>query len=268
MIRRMKLVWLTDLHLVPRGQTLYGHDPVRRLELALEYMGQHHLDADYCLLTGDLVNEGDDECYRLLDDLVSALPFPYLAIPGNHDDRQAMTRCLSLPPGRDRDDRFIQYAVDGGGYRLIGLDTLRDGHADGELCAERLGWIDDRLAEDVTTPTVVFMHHHPGRLQLPIQDGEILRDGEALLDRLSAARNVRHILFGHVHRPVSGSFRNIGFSALQSCALQAPLPYPQWDWECFVPAQEPPALGIVHLDPDSVVVHFHPFCDAADGFVA
>ena len=108
----------------------------------------------------------------------------------------------------------------------------------------------------------------PSKLQLPMQDQESLMNCEVLLERLAAADNVRHLFFGHVHRPVSGTFRRLGFSALQSATLQAPLPYPYWDWDNFSPAPESPALGIIHLAPESVVVHFHPFCKPDDYLIA
>ena len=43
--------------------------------------------------------------------------------------------------------------------RLIALDTLvRASH--GELCEERLAWLEARLGES-DRPTVLFMHHPP-----------------------------------------------------------------------------------------------------------
>jgi len=100
-----------------------------------------------------------------------------------------------------------------------------------------------------------------------LQDQEQNNYGDKLLDILCATPNVKHLFFGHVHRPVSGSFRGLNFTSLQSTAIQAPLPYPAWDWDSFVPAEEAPAIGIVHLSTDSVVVHFHAFCKPLDSVV-
>jgi len=88
--------------------------------------------------------------------------------------------------------------------------------------------------------------------------------GDKLLDLLCAAPNVRHLFFGHVHRPISGSFRGMNFTALQSTAIQAPLPYPAWGWDSFIPAEEAPAIGIIQTSDDSVIVHFHTFCKPMD----
>ena len=253
-----KLLWLTDLHLVADDRGLMGYDPDRRLQCAVDYINTHHSDADYLVLSGDLANEGDRASYELLARRMADCAVPYLALPGNHDRRREMRQCLEFP--RDMDGAFIQHQVRIGGYRVLLLDTLDPGNPGGILCARRLDWLDQHLDEDPSIPTVVFCHHHPSRLHLPMQDEEMLANGDALLQRLQAAGNVRHLFFGHVHRPVSGTFGSLGFSALQSATLQAPLPYPYWDWDSFAPADESPALGIAHLGPDSVVVHFHPFC--------
>jgi len=260
----MKLVWLTDIHLTTKGRKLFGYDPEYRLRQAIEYIRTFHFDADFCVLTGDLVNDGDSESYELLNEIISELQIPYLALAGNHDNRKRMKRILSFPESTDPE--FIQFSINHNGYRLIGLDTLHPGHSHGVLCDQRLAWLDRELAKDKTTSTLIFSHHHPAKLHLPMQDDEILLNGDTLLDRLCAASNVKHLFFGHVHRPVSGSFRGLGFTALQSVALQAPLPYPKWDWNSFTPALESPALGIIHASTTSLVTHFHSFCQPEDGW--
>ena len=254
----MKLVWLSDIHLKPSGERFFGVDTVGRLQHAVNYIAQQHSDADYCLLSGDLAEDGDSDSYQAINDITAGLPMPVLSVPGNHDNRNLMRQYFKYP--ENIDDEFIQFSVTKRGFRVIALDTLHDGHAEGLICDKRLGWLEHELAGDRQTPTIVFCHHHPAELHLPMQDNELLLNGDALLGLLCDAPNVRHLFFGHVHRPVSGSFGGLGFTALQSVSLQAPLPYPSWDWESFSPAAESPALGIIHASEKSIVTHFHAFC--------
>ena len=258
----MKLIWLSDLHLAPEGTLLFGIDPVKRLQHALNYITDHHLDADYCVLSGDLVNNGDEASYKLLAGLLDGLPMPVLTLPGNHDDRSMMHRYFNYPQNCARN--FIQYSITDKGIRLIALDTLHQGHAEGLLCEQRLAWLKSELETDSKVPTLVFCHHHPDALGLPMQDKERLLNGNHLLQMLIDAGNVKHLFFGHIHRPVSGSFSGLGFTALQSVSLQAPLPYPMWDWDSFMPATEAPAMGIIHADQSNVITHFHAFCQPHD----
>ena len=254
----MKIIWMTDLHIVPEGKRLLGHDSAMRLRIAVDYVNRHHDDADFCVISGDLTDGGDAASYQRVDEILSGCNVPSLSIPGNHDDRTVMRKQLSFP--ENIDSEFIQYSIIKNGYRLVLLDSLQENNAEGSFCKKRLNWLESELSIHKELPTVVFCHHPPGKLFLPLQDQEQKSYGDKLLDLLCAAPNVKHLFFGHVHRPVSGSFRGLNFTALQSTALQVPLPYPNWDWNSFVPAEEAPAIGIVYVSTDSVVVHFHAFC--------
>lgn len=258
----IKIIWMTDLHIVPEGNKLSGHDSAMRLRIAVDYIKKYHDDADFCIISGDLTDGGDAASYQLVDEIMSVCNVPVLFIPGNHDDRTIMREQLSFP--ENTDSEFIQYSIIKNGCRLLFLDSLQENSAEGFLCNRRLNWLESELSIHRDLPTMIFCHHPPGKLFLPIQDQDQKNYGDKLLDLLCAAPNVRHLFFGHVHRPVSGNFRGLSFTALQSTALQVPLPYPEWDWESFVPAEEAPAIGIVCVSTDSVVVHFHAFCKPLD----
>ena len=62
----MKLIHLTDLHLMPPGELLWGLDPFARFDAALVDIAAHHADADLCVITGDLTEKGDVAAYELL----------------------------------------------------------------------------------------------------------------------------------------------------------------------------------------------------------
>jgi len=256
----MKIVWMTDLHVVPEGERILGYDSAMRLRTAVNYIRKYHDDADYCIISGDLTDGGDAASYQLINKIMADCDVPTFSIPGNHDDRATMRAQLSFPDNIDAE--YIQYSLVKDGCRLLCLDSLQENNAEGILCEKRLGWLESELSIQQELPTLVFCHHPPGKLFLPVQDQQQDSYGDKLLDILCAASNVQHLFFGHVHRPVSGSFRGLNFTALQSTALQVPLPYPAWDWHSFVPAEEAPAIGIIHISADSVVVHFHAFCNA------
>ena len=69
----MKLIWLSDLHLVRAGGLIYGRDPTKQLQRAIDRINEHHTDASYCILSGDLVNDGDAEIY--------AVSYTHLTLP-------------------------------------------------------------------------------------------------------------------------------------------------------------------------------------------
>jgi len=61
----MKIIQITDTHLMPRGTDLYGLDPCKRLETCIESINEYHADADLCIITGDLTDQGDREAYLI-----------------------------------------------------------------------------------------------------------------------------------------------------------------------------------------------------------
>ena len=90
------------------------------------------------LITGDLTDCGLPEEYEILRGLLSRLPMPVFAMPGNHDRREGMRKALAERMPHLIDSDFIQYVVDEFPVRLIGLDTIVPGKSAGALCASGL----------------------------------------------------------------------------------------------------------------------------------
>lgn len=236
-----KLIWMSDLHYQAEGHVL-GEDPRARLDAALRMIRAHHLDADALVLTGDLANHGAAQHYAALAERLSELPMPVLPLVGNHDDRAALWAHLPWPAGLEG---FAQYAVDMGDARLLCLDSLVPGETAGALCAARLDWLRYELADRPDRPRYVFLHHPPGTLGLPAQDPDNLRDPGPFLSLLRATPGVVGVFAGHVHRPCHAMLSGVPVNTLRSLTLQAPPPWPSWDWDSFAPAGEVPQLGIL-----------------------
>ena len=69
----MKVIQITDIHLVPAGKLLFGEDPVTRVRHCIAHVHEHHPDADLCVITGDLtlklraerLNKGTGRIYTI-----------------------------------------------------------------------------------------------------------------------------------------------------------------------------------------------------------
>src|SRR4051812_22246666 len=158
----MLIAQLTDLHILPPGRLAQGRiDPAACLSRAVAALARLDPQPDLALLTGDLVDGGRPEEYGLLKELLAPMPCPYFVIPGNHDDRGALTDAFRKARYLPRDGGFLDYAVEDWPVRLIGLDTLVPGEDGGALSAARLGWLDALLAGQPRRPTVLFLHHPP-----------------------------------------------------------------------------------------------------------
>lgn len=259
----MKLVWMSDLHFLAGDRVVAGHDPRVRLDAAVDHIRRHHGDAQLCVISGDLVNEGNAADYRALKQRLARLGIEYALMTGNHDDRAEMAKVFKRPDGAMPDHwQYFRHA-DGGLY--VFLDTLKAGSAAGEFCPERMAWLDKLLIENPNIPVFLFMHHPPMPLGLPTQDEIMLEQGAAFLALISRHENVKHLFMGHVHRPVTGVIDGLPYASMRSVLYQAPPPRPDWGWDDFAPAQEAPAIGIVQIRGANVNVQYTEFCQYAHG---
>ena len=254
----LKIVWMSDPHYTVDGLVL-GHDPRVRLEAAISHINRNHGDADFCVISGDMVNRGTAADYVSIATMLQDLAVPLLPMVGNHDDRTLFRRALALP---DRTmEGFIQYAVPAQGGLIVCLDTQKPGADSGEFCATRMEWLKAVLTEAGTTPALLFMHHPPMPLGLPMQDTDRLEDGSAFLDLIARFDSISFLCIGHVHRPIAGAVRGIPYATMRSILYQAPAPQPEWDWSSFAPGREAPALGLLTLKDGNVTMQYEQFCD-------
>jgi len=242
---------ITDTHIKPEGSLAYQRvDTAGFLARAIDHI--LHLDPrpDAVLATGDLVDGGTAEEYQRLRRLLAPLPMPVYLIPGNHDDRDVMRREFADHAYMPRTG-FIQYVVDEGPVRLIAIDTLLPGSAGGIVDAERIAWLDARLAEARTKPTLIFMHHPPFRTGIAYMDTIGLQGADALADVVRRHAQVERVACGHLHRSIQSRWAGTVASTAPSTAHQVVLDIREEADLGF--ALEPPGYAL-HLWRDGTLV--------------
>lgn len=252
----MKLIHLTDTHLVRPGESLYGLDPQARLRACIADINAHHADADLCVITGDLTHWGEDAAYRALRDCLSALLPPLALVIGNHDDRPTLLRHFPATPVDE--NGFIQQAMDMPAGRFLILDTNQPGTPAGWYCETRQEWLADQLASS-DGALFLFMHHPPFDIGLAPLDRIGLRQALAFRDIVEPwAHRIRHLCFGHVHRPVAGSWLGIPISTIRATNHQCWLDFEAQGGD-IAGSHEPPAYAVLLIDDERVIVHTHDF---------
>ncbi|HWU00028.1 MAG TPA: phosphodiesterase [Terriglobales bacterium] len=251
-----KLIVFTDLHMLPEGGRIIGLDPFERLLNGVRHVNRYHSDATRVICTGDLTHKGDPVSYGRLREVLSELTIPYSLLLGNHDARAAFR--AEFPEVPVDPAGYVQDVIETAEGRLILLDTLIEPphdfpYSSGHLCADRMTWLDQRLAEASERPCYIFMHHPPHDVGFPGMDEIKLMNGPAFYDLLRRHGNVRHIFAGHVHRTISGSSHGIPFSIFKSPVHQQPMDFERVDCSLSVP--EPAAYGIILLQDDGALVH-------------
>ena len=254
----MKLIHLTDTHLVEPGQILYGLNPLERLNLAVASINSLHADADQVVITGDLTHLGQLGAYHALHESLAALKPAYTLILGNHDNRELFRSVFS--DALEDKNGFVQGVQETAVGQFLFLDTNQPGTHSGWYCANRLHWLSEQLKRSGDTPKYIFMHHPPFDVALEPMDRIGLVQRDEFLQVLSPYLGyVRHLFFGHVHRPISGSWHGVPFSTLRGTNHQVWLDF---EAKGDIPgSHEPPAYGVVLMNGDTVLVHTHDFLD-------
>ncbi|MFN3262489.1 MAG: metallophosphoesterase [Pikeienuella sp.] len=192
-----RFVHLTDIHISHPAM----EDPQRRADTAAHLRaaveGINRLDPapDFVLLSGDLVNHGDEPSYRLARELLAPLKAPLLIGLGNHDDRAVFHSVFS---GHDRADPMVHEAVHGG-LHVVTLDSLVPGRVGGALPSEQVEFLEAALARHPEMPKVVSIHHPPRLSHRGLPWASLDPESTAALAGALAGRNVAGVFSGHIH---------------------------------------------------------------------
>ncbi len=242
------LVQLSDLHIRAPGVLTYKRiDTSVYTQRAVDKVLSLPALPAAAVMTGDLTDFGGAAEYAHLEQLLQPLmaQMPVYLVMGNHDQATALRAQfpqmahLHAGPGD-----FVQYAVYVGGMRLVVLDTTVPGEHYGCLCALRLQWLADTLAQDAQTPTVIAMHHPPFETMFgPMDAFGLLQGREALAEIVRAAGNVQRIVCGHLHRSIQCGFAG-------TVAMTAPSVAHQLHFELGKVAQ-----SAWNLEPAAFVLH-------------
>lgn len=195
----MLIVQLSDLHIVPEGQTLYGLvDTAAALKKAIDRINQLACPPDAVLITGDLVNRGQLEEYIHLRQLLAPLCCPYYFVLGNHDDQTALKTVF---PAQAAGNAVITFDD----LCLILLDTHLVNQDSGQCSPETLEWLAIQLAQQ-HKPTLLALHHPPFATGIQLMDQIGLHAPERLEQMVAHSDQIIGLLCGHVHRAVYTTF--------------------------------------------------------------
>ncbi|MDO6591439.1 phosphodiesterase [Loktanella sp. D2R18] len=258
-----KIIWMSDPHFQNKG-TIDGLNPRLRIKAAIDHMHAQHADADFGIISGDLVGDDIVGDYTGIAFHLAKSKIPMHPMMGNNDDRSGLRAHLALPDQAMPD--FVQYVINTDDAAFICLDTQKLGSHAGELCSKRSDWLVQILDALREKPAYIFMHHPPMTLNLPAQDEIMLEKADQFLDLISGYSNVKHLFMGHVHRPTCGTVRGIPFATIGAISFQAPAPRPEWHWDGFVPPAEAPHYGVLHISNGDVTLQYTQFCNYETGF--
>jgi 3',5'-cyclic AMP phosphodiesterase CpdA len=224
----LKFIHLSDLHF--RSTSEENSAIIAILDYIYEEYPQHKL-----IITGDIVEDGYKEQYKLAYDALSPFTGRLFLCPGNHDFGEKgllyspvcarrFDQYLALPLQQGGtfagDNEPVLHLLQDGPYRvlLIALDTNLEtisplDFACGQVGNTQLTALDRLLSDPGISDMVVlvFFHHHPFLHDAPLIK---LLDARELMRILYGRVHV--VLFGHYH--VSKMWRNtLGIPYILAC---------------------------------------------------
>ncbi|MGA7540952.1 MAG: 3',5'-cyclic-AMP phosphodiesterase [Steroidobacteraceae bacterium] len=239
----VRLTHLTDPHLYGgEGELLRGIQTLPSLEATLAHAQLRDWPPDAVLVTGDLVQD-DPAGYAHFRRVFAALGPPVLCLPGNHDEPEAMRRELDCAPFT------VGGAVDFGLWRIVLLDSTIPGSAAGRLSAESLATLQSALAGAPQRHALVCLHHHPVPMASRWLDRVGLQNADEFFNVIDRHRNVRGIVWGHVHQSYDALRNGVRLLATPSTCAQF-LPRS----EQFAIDRRPPGYRTLELKADGSIV--------------
>ena len=221
----MLICQISDTHIKANRRPVYTRvDTATALERCVSEILRLRQRPDIVLFTGDIGDFGTPDEYALVRELLAPIQMPIYLIPGNHDSREQMRASFPDHAYMQQCGSFIQYAIEDYPVRLIALDTAIPKKSAGELCDERLDWLEATLEQARNRPTIVMMHHAPFATGLSYMDGIGLMKGtERFGQIINKNPQVERIVCGHLHRTIIRRFCGTVASTCTSPAHQSML---------------------------------------------
>ncbi len=203
------LIQISDIHLTPDGLLFPGARTRDNLVASLAHLAEADLGPDLVILTGDLANAGEPECYQDLAELMDrsrgAVGGEVVYVPGNHDDRSAFRRHLL---GQRAAASPINQTHWIGGLRVVSLDSVVVDQEHGELDDETMAYLRDELATPAPDGTVLAFHHPPVPSPVKPMAQIMLRGRERLAEAIDGS-DVKLIISGHNHHEELGALGSV-----------------------------------------------------------
>lgn len=239
----IKVIQITDTHIMDDGAPSFNDfDTSASLQSIIEKIKDDELDADFILLTGDLVHEATKTSYQKSADHLSSLTHPVFCLPGNHDEINMMTEVMTKH-GHD-----VEKIIKVGGWVIILLNTCVLGEHSGELSNAELDFLRKTLETYSSHPCLIALHHHPVSINSPWMDSMILINAAEFLSITDNFDQVRGIVWGHIHQEFESSRNDVKLMGSPSTCIQFK---PKSDG--FAVDEKPPAYRKLELHANGII---------------
>jgi 3',5'-cyclic-AMP phosphodiesterase len=201
---------ISDLHIKSPGELAYGKvDTAAALQRCVIELNRLDPRPQLVVISGDLADTPNAQEYEHLKTLLALLEIPFVAAPGNHDDRELMREAFPLADYAQEKTGALNSARSVGLLDILMLDSSVPNRPHGELTDDTLRWLDTTLGQSAARPALLFLHHPPFVTGIRHMDVQNLHNADALDEIVRRHRRVRLIAAGHVHRATLTQFAGV-----------------------------------------------------------
>jgi len=210
----LRIVQITDTHLYadPDGQLL-GLNTRHSMEKVIDLV----LDAqqpDLVVASGDLTHDGAPQAYRHVRDGFRRIGAPVYCLPGNHDEAATLNACMNSDPFLSvRSERVSN-------WQMLFLDSTVAGSEGGHLGKNELDALDAALVSSPDLHTLIWLHHQPIPIGSRWLDSMAVDNPQAFFDITDRHKQVRAIVWGHVHQLFEQHRNGVQLLATPSTCVQ------------------------------------------------
>ena len=199
----VKLIQLSDLHLVPPGQLTSKvldtnsilEETINEILRKKDYFGK----IECVVVTGDVSDDGSIESYLSAHEKLIKLNVPVLVIPGNHDLRNPMREVFNEHVEFSTHSSQFDWVFKYEETVIVGLDSLVEGENFGFLEKTSLEFLSNQLSIHNGSDIVLLIHHPPIKTGIYFMDKIGLTNSSDLAECLKVTNHPVRILCGHVH---------------------------------------------------------------------
>jgi len=215
---------ISDLH-IRDHLGMFGElvDTSKTLEKAIKLLNALDPQPDVVLATGDLTDDGTNEQYSQLLEILSPLNAPLLPLPGNHDVYSEFLNAFSSTLPDEIPENHCSYVIDDFPVRLVALDTSLPGQHDALFSEDHELWLSNVLSQEKDKPTLIFTHFPPFETGINFMDLSGLKSADRLEEIIRNNPQVKLVVAGHLHRPIQTSFASTMISVCPSTGNQLKL---------------------------------------------
>ncbi|HEX9388389.1 MAG TPA: metallophosphoesterase [Anaerolineales bacterium] len=226
-------IQITDHHLMEsEGQIREGFVPGHALRMVMKHIAENVAEkADFIISTGDLVEPPTDAAYACAIKLLglgssAALPgpqhanveglrdYPMYFLPGNHDDRELLTRCL-FPDSKPVD--LYNFTFEHKGVQFVFMDWGPESKA--VFLPETRQFLSQALQSDLSSVIICHQHVKPiGSRWLDSFIADEIDEFWEMITQPGIQEKILGILCGHAHITYEEEYKGIQILGLRSTA--------------------------------------------------